>query len=291
MKVAFVASLFIGNNTAQSMPYILPMVRNISKMHGMQNGWDLFLHTDAVTKDVVEEVCKAEEIPTDRVNFVLHRRNSGMRGMFWRYAAFFMDELGYDISVVLEGDKQIDSYASDVEVFSGTNHQMMLFDVRQMAVNNNCIDGGTILIRPGIVEPEAKAKLRPVMDLMDHVDDIDYGIDENILLMWLKKNFKNSDVMIVVDDNHNIFQHIENVEAEKEVVAENFPGATIVTIQDLWSLRKDHEAEAIPAVKLNNLHGKKYRLDGTDIELGGWWRAPKSEFCHSVFLEIVEKII
>lgn len=289
MKVAFVASLFIGASAERSMPYILPTVANISKLRGL--GWDLFLHTDRDTREVVERVCAAEGIPTDGVNFVMHRRNSGMRGMFWRYEAFFMDGLGYDMSVILEGDMPVDSYVADVGVFSGTGHQMMLFDARQMAVSRNCICGGYVLIRPGLVKECAKRKLRLVMDLMDHVDDVDYGVDENVLLEWLKRNFGNEDLMIVVDDRHKTFQHIEDVETEKRVVRGNFPGATIVTRDELEKMRDAHRRANLPQVRLRNLSGNTYRLDGTDIRIGGWWRSEKSEFCHSSLMDVIDRLV
>ena len=291
MKVAFVASIFIGSTTAKSMPYILPVVQNIAKMHAMKNGWDLFLHTDAQTKEIIEKVCRAEGIPTDKVNFVIHRRNSGMRGMFWRYEAFFMDTLGYDMSVILEGDIPVNTYAKDVKVFSETKHQMMLFDARQMAINNNCICGGYILVRPAMVDGEAKKRLKTVMSLRDHIDDIDYGVDENVLLAWLKKNFRDKDVLIVVDDKHSTFQHIEDVELEKKVVLQNFPGATLITREELDLLRSKKQIDQINQVQLKNLHGRTYRLDGTDIEIGGWWRPVKSEFCHSTLLDIAKKLV
>jgi hypothetical protein len=291
MKIAFVASLFVGGGIGSSMPYVLPVVKNIARLNGMGGGFDLFLHVDGETKGVVERVCSAEGIRTDKVNFVEHRRNMGMRGMFWRYEAFFMDRLGYDMSVILEGDVPVDSYMPDVGVFSDTGHQMMLFDARQMAVSRNCICGGYVLIRPGLVKDCAKRKLRLVMDLMDHVDDVDYGVDENVLLEWLKRNFGDEDLMIVVDDRHKTFQHIENVESEKKVVRGNFPGATIVTRDELEKMRAAHRPAPLPQIRLKNLSGDTYRLDGTDIRIGGWWRSGKSEFCRSSLMDIVDKLV
>ena len=114
-RICFHYSIFSSDNVDNSLSHILRMCDNIDtyKRSGLEKK-NVFLkiHTDDFTLRVIKDILKHERMDDFGIIYRIHRRNSGLNGMFWRFEAFFDNDS--DIMVSAEGDFPIEKYFAEL---------------------------------------------------------------------------------------------------------------------------------------------------------------------------------
>lgn len=300
MKIGFFYSIFSVDQIEMSISYILCLVKNIdtlkrvrekSKVYG--DVVDIVINCDEFTKKIIEDVCKNEDVDSSWVKYHIHRRNNGLRGMFWRFESIFSDE--YDVTVNAEGDYEVSNYLKRLEYFVQRQYPLMIFDVRQFNINKNSIVGGMFFVHPKLIKQEVKDKIRRILPLFDHIDDIDYGVDELYLREFLIKNFSNERILVIADHKHNIFQHIEDLEKEKEHLRAVFKKSDVADINwfegHLKKCTGRYDAEQKKNLKHLNTNENVYILGNNKYTINPPLRIDRSEFCQNYLLNLIKDLI
>lgn len=230
-RIGFYYSIYSHDNLENSIRYVLQLVTNIKIFNALDvNAIDLIVHTDAFTKKIIDDICRYEDISLSKVIFRIHNRNNCSRGMFWRFESLYNTE--YDINVCAEGDRSICSYFKGLEFFENSDKSLLLFCNRQISINNNCIDGGAFYVKPNDIDVNIRTKVKQMIEFIDHIEGIGYGVDENYLLIILKKHLSDLNMTIVVNNKLKIKDCIENVEKEFSDLKSIFRNAETLSIDD-----------------------------------------------------------
>lgn len=295
MKIGIFLSIFSNDEISNSISYICKLCENIKRfnyIHTNHNNYNLIVNTDEFTYKIIKDICRQENINIDNVIFHKHRRNMGLRGMFWRFESFYNDE--YDICINAEGDYSLEKYLKDIEFFEKNEYTLMLYNVRKIQLSRTPFAAGRIFIKPKLLEKEVKEYIKKYIELFDHIDDIDYGVDEYFLVHVIKKYFLNNKNIIIVSNKSNIKDHVDNLEEEVNVLQNIFKKSNIITINNLEELEKNF----IKYTCNNDVCLKYYiKTFGDDLcyclynqclRLKKPFRVAKSEFCQDKLIKFLE---
>ena len=299
-KIGFFLSMFSNDNIENSISYITTFCVNIKRFNELKEihpNIDLIVNTDEFTYNIICDICRQEGIDISKIIFHKHRRNSYLRGMFWRFESFYSDE--YDITINGEGDYDIRRYFKEIEYFEKNNFDLLIFSVRQIAINNNAIAGGRIFIRPKQISSEIKERIKGLIELFDHIDDIDYGVDEYYLIELLKKHFNDKNICIVVNNKLRIKGAILDINSEITNLKRIFTHAKIISVTDFDVLLRNNNLYHIKTDICNNLTyhlqtvgGKLcYCLYGQSMKIKNPFRVSRSEFCQERLINLIKCII
>lgn len=299
MKIGFFYSIFSAKEVDKSISYILCLAKNIDTLKRAKDNAkkfgdtiDMIINCDRFTEEVINMVCKNEGIDTRWVKFHIHRRNMGLRGMFWRFECFYADE--YDVAISCEGDYEVSAYYNKLEYFASKKYPLMVFDVRQFKINKNAIAAGMFFVRPKMLKQEVKKRIKTVLPLFDHIDDIDYGVDEHYFINFIVKHFSDERILVIADHKHNIFQRIENVEEEKAYLRTIFKGADVCDINWLESHLGKRSKYFVPQKKdLKYQNGNTYTVveKKKTYTINPPLRVERSSFCQNNLMNIIKDII
>ena len=297
-KIGIFLSIFSNDNIENSISYITKLCLNIKSYNDFyinNQNVDVIINTDEFTYKIIVDICRQEKISLDNVIFHKHRRNSGLRGMFWRFESFYADE--YDIAICAEGDYDLSKYSKEIEYFETTKFDLLLHSVRQIKISLNCFAGGRIFIHPKNISLETKNKIKHVIELFDHIDDIDYGVDEYYLISLLKKHFYDKNILIVSDNRLNIKNAVKDINIEINNIKECFPKATVLSIQEYEALIKEYTKYVFNTYDYLSYHIKTvddklcYCIYGQCLKIKQPFRINRSEFCQERLLKLVNDII
>lgn len=297
-KIGIFLSIFSNDNIENSISYITKLCLNIKSYNDLRlsnENIDLIINTDDFTYKIISDICRQERISLDNIIFHKHRRNYGLRGMFWRFESFYADE--YDITISGEGDYDLLNYGKELEYFESQTYDLLLHSVRQIKISLNCFAAGRIFIRPKNLSLEIKNRIKQLIELFDHIDDIDYGIDEYYLLSLLKKHFYDKHILIVTTNRLSIKDAIKDIDKEISNIKEYFYNATILTIQEYELLIKENSKYSFNKYDYLSYHIKTvenklcYCIYGQCLKIKQPFRVSRSEFCQERLIKLIENII
>ena len=295
-RICFHYSIFSSDNVDNSLSYILRMCDNIDtyKRSGLEKK-NVFLkiHTDDFTLRVIKDILKQERMDDSGIIYRIHRRNSGLNGMFWRFEAFFDNDS--DIAVSAEGDYPIEKYFAEIEYLQDRpQFCLLVFETRQFLKNRHCFAAGTMIIRPKTIEPETQEKIKGVIALMEHCVSVPYGIDENFVSELFKTRFKQKPLCVIVHDRSRIFDHIEDGRKEMEIIQNYFPNSGTILYSNfterLGALKKysvGNKSGFFDRVKRSG----QYVLNGERHMLKGVFRVGVDEFYEKTLTPMFKNII
>ena len=286
-KIAFFYSLFCDNNISNSIRYLIPFIKNVKLYNAerlLDNNMYIVLHTDDFTFNIIKRIASQEEVSLENIIVKIHKRNLYLRGMIWRFESFYTNE--YDICINAEGDWPIEKYFGQLELIKNSNYNYILHDVRQFNINENCFAAGNFIIKPSCLFNIEKHKIKLVVDLIDNIEQIHYGVDEAFFVNICKKFLSDKFGLIIIHDNMRIFQHVENFEEEKNYVKQVFQNQEIVCIRNIKYDTVSYSSQQLKFLKENS-----YILENNIIEFKNPLRVPKNEWCNLGLSEIINIIL
>lgn len=286
-KIAFFYSLFCDNIISNSIRYLIPFIKNV-KLYNSENllksEMYIILHTDEFTFGVIKRIAKQEDVLLDNIIVKIHKRNLYLRGMIWRFESFYTNE--YDICINAEGDWPIEKYFEQIELVKNSNYNYILHGVRQFNINKNCFAAGNFIIKPICLSDTEKHKIKLIADLIDNIEQVHYGIDEEFFVNLCKKFLSDKFGLIIIHDNMRIFQHVENFEEEKNYIKQVFQNQDIFRVGIIRHNSVPHEPQELKYLKENS-----YILEDNIIEFKNPLRVPKNEWCNTELTEIINIIL
>lgn len=286
-KLAFFYSLFCDNDISNSIRYLIPFIKNVKLYNSekmLNNNMFIVLHTDDFTFNIIKRIAKQEEVSLENIVVKIHKRNLYLRGMIWRFESFYTNE--YDICINAEGDWPIEKYFGQLELIKNSNYNYILHDVRQFNINKNCFAAGNFIIKPSCLSDIEKHKIQLITNLIDNIEQIHYGIDEEFFVNLCKKFLSDKFGLIIIHDNMRIFQHVENFEEEKNYIKQVFQNQDIFCVGNIRYNSIHNKPQELKYLKENS-----YILEDNVIEFKNPLRVPKNEWCNTELTEIINIIL
>ena len=167
---------------------------------------------------------------------------------------------------------------------------------RQFALSKNAIAGGLLFCRPKLVNEHIAESFNQIVELHEHLSDVDYGVDEHFIYDFAIKKLHNEKILFVVRDTLRITNCITDAKKEIECVKKVFPHADFIEIRVLEKIK--HERAIIEFPKIESLKFLKesqqstsYILNGKEIVFGKPFRIERSEFCQERLPFLLDKLL
>ena len=232
-NVHFHYSIFANNDLSKSMRYLYCIVLNAKRFLSDRNTFSnckMILHTDAFTKKILSEMFSIEKLvdSSKQIEFSLHNRNDGIRGMFWRLACLYDDSA--DIAVSAEADESIYDCFKRLLLFTKDESAVFFGVVNKNCNERNMFLNGNFLFRPGLIDNVVKREWRNCLKIFDNIQNLKYSYDETFSTQFILKYMRDVDCILKIQPSRfKTLLHEEDIETELPKYKALFKNAKLLT--------------------------------------------------------------
>lgn len=264
-RVGLFYSIFSADDVQLSFKYLVAMVKNIyvfEKYKMKEMGLNMIIYTDQFTLNVLKMILTQEKIDDSNVEYRIKPRNIDMKGMIWRLRGLVDNT--FDISIIMEGDFEIEKYFRYIDVFRKYPlSPIFVYSARQIDKCDCAFATGYVMARPRLISGENKKRLENCITLIEHLDTVDYAVDERFINKFISKHFQYEKILVHIAKLGIKFA-ITDIAAEKNSILQRFKNAIIVDNNDIRASQKNSPFLTIesqtPSSKIR--FSKEYRLNG-----------------------------